>query len=164
MSSASSLAQAAALAAFTIDWAQFTPGSALLGGLLVGLAVAAFVLLSGRILGVSGIVGGLMSAQAPDRAWRWAFLGGLVSAGAVAAFLWPAGVWGAGPSMPMGTPTGLLVTAGLLVGVGTRYASGCTSGHGVCGLSRLSLRSLVATALFMASAMLTVFLMRHVLA
>jgi uncharacterized membrane protein YedE/YeeE len=160
MNTTETLAHAATPAVIAIDWAHFTPGSALLGGLLVGLAVAAFVLLSGRVLGVSGIAGGLMSAGAGDRAWRLSFLLGLLSAAGVAAWMSPP----AAASAAGGTPTGLLVAAGLLVGVGTRYASGCTSGHGVCGLSRLSLRSLVATALFMGSAMLTVFVMRHALA
>lgn len=141
----------------TIAWNDFTPLSAAVGGALVGLAAALLVLFCGRIAGISGILGGLLRPLRGDLGWRLAFLAGLLAAplayGLVAP--WPA------PRIDAGT--GLLVLAGVLVGLGTRYGSGCTSGHGVCGLSRLSLRSLAATAAFMAAGFATVFLVRHVL-
>ena len=142
-----------------IDWTHFTPGAALLGGVLIGLAAAALILVNGRIAGISGIVGGLFRPQRGEVGWRLAFVGGLLAAPLVYALLWaplPAARIEAGPL--------LIVLAGLLVGVGTRYGAGCTSGHGVCGLSRLSPRSLVATLTFMAVAIATVFVMRHVIA
>ena len=141
----------------TIDWPAFTPWAALAGGALIGAAAAMFVLLNGRIAGISGIVGGLLRPVRGDVAWRLAFVAGLVAAPmAHAAFAqWPR------PQIEAGY--GTLVLAGLLVGVGTRYAAGCTSGHVVCGLSRLSLRSFAATAVFMGAGFLTVFLMRHLL-
>ena len=140
-----------------IDWNHFTPWAALGGGLLLGLAAAAFILLHGRILGISGIVGGLIRPRRNDVAWRIAFvLGMLVAPGVYWLF--------AGATAPrVDAGWGAVVAAGLLVGVGTRYGSGCTSGHGVCGLSRLSPRSLVATLAFMGAGFLTVFLVRHVL-
>ena len=140
-----------------IDWNHFTPWSALAGGILLGLASALFVLLHGRILGISGIVGGLLRPKAGDTGWRLAFvLGMLVAPGVYWLF--------AGATAPrVDAGWGAVVAAGLLVGVGTRYGSGCTSGHGVCGLSRLSPRSLVATLAFMGAGFLTVFLVRHVL-
>lgn len=140
-----------------IDWAHFTPWSALAGGILLGLASALFVLLHGRILGISGIVGGLLRPKAGDTGWRLAFvLGMLVAPGVYWLF--------AGATAPrVDASWGAVVAAGLLVGVGTRYGSGCTSGHGVCGLSRLSPRSLVATLAFMGAGFLTVFLVRHAL-
>ncbi|CAN7682311.1 YeeE/YedE family protein [Variovorax paradoxus] len=141
----------------TIDWPAFTPWTALAGGVLVGAAAAMFVLLNGRIAGISGIVGGLLRPVRGDVAWRLAFVAGLVAAPMAYAVIapWPR------PQIDAGYVA--LVAAGLLVGVGTRYASGCTSGHGVCGLSRLSPRSLAATAVFMGAGFLTVFLMRHLL-
>lgn len=139
----------------TVDWNQFTPCSALGGGLLLGLASALFILLSGRILGISSIVGDLLRA---DRAWRFAFLAGLVVAPWVYAQFSPL------PAVHIDAGWTSLVVAGLLVGLGTRYGAGCTSGHGVCGLSRLSLRSLVATLSFMGTGFVTVFIVRHVLA
>ncbi len=138
-----------------IDWNHFTPWSALGGGLLLGLASALFILLSGRILGISSIVGDLLRA---DRAWRFAFLAGLVVSP------WVYAQFAALPPVQIDASWGTLIVAGLLVGLGTRYGAGCTSGHGVCGLSRLSLRSLVATASFMGVGFLTVFVVRHVLA
>jgi uncharacterized membrane protein YedE/YeeE len=141
----------------SLDWMAFTPGPALAGGLLIGLAAALLVLRAGRIAGISGIVGGLLRLAAGDRAWRLAFVGGLVAAPWVYLAV-------AGPSRPhVDASWGFVIAAGLLVGIGTRYGSGCTSGHGVCGLSRLSLRSLVATAVFMAAGFVTVALLRHVL-
>src|SRR5882672_5629667 len=128
-----------------IDWTAFTPRTALAGGLLIGIAASLLVLLNGRIAGISGIVGELLRPSRGDRAWRAAFLAGLIGAPAVysgfAAF----------PVVTIEAGYPLLIVAGLLVGVGTRYAGGCTSGHGVCGISRLSLRSLFATLAFMAA-------------
>lgn len=141
-----------------IDWTHFTPWAALAGGVLLGLASALFVLLNGRILGISGIVGGLLRPRAGDIGWRLAFLLGMLVA--------PGLYWlVVGPTQPrIDANWGMVVIAGLLVGVGTRYGSGCTSGHGVCGLSRMSPRSLVATLAFMGAGFVTVFLIRHVLA
>ena len=141
-----------------IDWTHFTPWAALAGGVLLGLASALFVLLNGRILGISGIVGGLLRPRTGDMGWRLAFVLGMLVA--------PGLYWlVVGPTQPRIDATwGMVVIAGLLVGVGTRYGSGCTSGHGVCGLSRMSPRSLVATLAFMGAGFVTVFLIRHVLA
>ena len=141
-----------------IDWTHFTPWAALAGGVLLGLASALFVLLNGRILGISGIVGGLLRPRAGDLGWRLAFVLGMLVA--------PGLYWlVVGPTQPrIDANWGMVVIAGLLVGVGTRYGSGCTSGHGVCGLSRMSPRSLVATMAFMGAGFVTVFLIRHALA
>jgi len=141
-----------------IDWLHFTPWTALAGGLLIGLAAASFILLSGRIAGISGILGGLLRPARGDVAWRLAFLGGLV----VAPLIWA--LVAAPPAMQIGAGKANLVVAGLLVGLGTRYGSGCTSGHGVCGISRLSPRSLAATLAFMLAGFVTVFVLRHVFA
>ena len=140
-----------------IDWLHFTPWTALAGGLLIGLAAASFILLSGRIAGISGILGGLMRPARGDVAWRLAFLAGLVAA----PLIWT--LMAAPPAVQISAGRGTLVVAGLLVGLGTRYGSGCTSGHGVCGIARLSPRSLVATLCFMAAGFLTVFVTRHIL-
>jgi len=142
----------------TVDWTHFTPWPALAGGLLIGLAAAAFVLVNGRIAGISGILAGLLRPVQGDVAWRVAFLAGLVAAPLAYALLAPL------PVVRIDADTGTLAAAGLLVGLGTRYGSGCTSGHGVCGLARLSPRSLVATVSFMAAGFATVFVLRHVLA
>ncbi|WP_457279279.1 YeeE/YedE family protein [Polaromonas sp. P5_D5] len=139
----------------TLDWNAFTPWSALAGGLLIGLAAAMFVLLNGRIAGISGILGGLLKPARSDMGWRVAFIAGLVGAP------WAYAAFSALPPVQVDAGYGLLVIAGLLVGVGTRYGAGCTSGHGVCGLSRLSPRSLVATVTFMATGFTVVFLVRH---
>ena len=139
----------------TLDWAHFTPWTSLAGGLLIGVAVAMFVLLNGRVAGVSGIVGGLVPARAGDIGWRFAFIGGLLVAPAVMRLAGPSVVPRIDASFPM------LVAAGLAVGIGTSYGSGCTSGHGVCGISRLSPRSLVATAAFMLAGMATVYAWRQ---
>jgi uncharacterized membrane protein YedE/YeeE len=150
-----------------IDWQHFTPWSSLAGGVMLGLAAALFVLLNGRILGISGILGGLRlrGHGAGDRAWRVSFLLGLLAA----PLLWMAGEgWGlAQPGMMIDAMVidadwGMLIAAGLLVGLGTRYGAGCTSGHGVCGLSRLSPRSLVATMAFMGAGFATVYVLRHI--
>ncbi len=143
----------------SIDWTHFTPWTSLAGGLLLGVASAAFILLSGRILGISGIVGGLLAPRRGDIGWRLAFVLGMLAAPATFAWLAPSGLL---PQPRIEAGWGLIVVAGLLVGFGTRYGSGCTSGHGVCGLSRLSPRSLVATIVFMAAGFATVFLIRHV--
>lgn len=142
----------------TIAWTAFTPWASLAGGVLLGIASAILVLARGRILGISGILGGLLAPRKGDAGWRIAFLLGLAVAPASFALLAPAGFPPA-PRIDAGTAT--LVAAGLLVGFGTRLGSGCTSGHGVCGLSRLSPRSLVATVAFMAAGFLTVFVVRH---
>jgi len=140
-----------------IDWNAFTPWPALAGGLLIGLAAAVLIRFAGRIAGISGIVGGLLRPVAGDRAWRLAFLAGLLAAPWVYALF-------AGPLMPsIDAGWGTLLAAGLLVGIGTRYGAGCTSGHGVCGLSRLSPRSAVATAVFLVAGFATVFVLRHLL-
>jgi uncharacterized membrane protein YedE/YeeE len=141
-----------------IDWNQFTPWASLIGGLLLGLSASLFILVNGRILGISGIVGGLLTPRAGDTSWRLAFVLGLVIAPSVYTLF-------AGPvlaTVDAGWAT--LIVAGLLVGVGTRYGAGCTSGHGVCGLSRLSPRSLVATLSFMGAGFAVVFVIRHLLA
>ena len=140
-----------------IDWNSFTPLSAVIGGVLIGLAAVMFALLNGRIAGVSGIVGGMLGSRAGDRAWRLAFVAGLIAAPLVYALA------GAAAPARIDADFPTLVIAGLLVGIGTRYGAGCTSGHGVCGLSRLSPRSLVATLCFMAAGFATVFVMRHLL-
>jgi uncharacterized membrane protein YedE/YeeE len=150
-----------------IDWQHFTPWSSLAGGVMLGLAAALFALLNGRILGISGILGGLRlrGHGAGDRAWRVSFLLGLLAA----PLLWMAGEgWGlAQPgllidAMVIDADWSMLIAAGLLVGLGTRYGAGCTSGHGVCGLSRLSPRSLVATMAFMGAGFATVYVLRHI--
>jgi len=140
-----------------IDWNAFTPWHALMGGALVGAAAALFVLLNGRIAGISGVLGGLLRPVKGDVAWRAAFVIGLIVAPLI--YL----LFGSPPKPRIDADFGALVLAGLLVGVGTRYGAGCTSGHGVCGLSRLSPRSLVATAAFMATGFATVFAIRHLL-
>jgi uncharacterized membrane protein YedE/YeeE len=142
----------------TIDWIHFRPWPALAGGLLIGLAASGFVLLNGRIAGISGILGGLLRPAQGDIAWRVAFLAGLIGAPLVYV------LFSALPEARIEAGDGTLVAAGLLVGLGARYGAGCTSGHGVCGLSRLSPRSLVATASFMLAGFATVFVLRHVFA
>jgi uncharacterized membrane protein YedE/YeeE len=138
-----------------IDWNVFTPWSALAGGVMIGIAAAMFVLLNGRIAGISGIVGGLLNPIPGDAAWRVSFVVGLVGAPLVYQ------QFAVTPPLQIDAGYGALVVAGLLVGLGTRYGSGCTSGHGVCGLSRLSVRSLAATAAFMGAGFATVFVLRH---
>lgn len=130
---------------------------ALAGGLLIGLAASLLILLNGRIAGISGIVGGLLNQQTSDLAWRIAFLAGLIIAPLV--YGWVHAL----PAVEIKASTATLLVAGLLVGIGTRYGSGCTSGHGVCGIARLSRRSIVATLVFMASGALTVYVTRHLL-
>ena len=141
----------------TIDWNAFTPWSALAGGALIGLAASLFALMAGRIAGVSGIASGLVRPVRGDIAWRVAFVAGLV----IAPLLYAAAV--TAPVVRIESSMPLLIAGGLLVGWGSRYGSGCTSGHGVCGLSRLSPRSLAATLTFMGAGFATVFVLRHVL-
>ena len=141
----------------SIDWNHFTPLASLAGGALIGIAAAMFVLLNGRIAGISGVLGGLLRPSKGDIGWRAAFVLGLV--GAPSVYL----LFTSPPHPQIDAGYGTLVLAGLLVGLGTRYGSGCTSGHGVCGLSRLSPRSLVATGAFMGAGFATVFVVRHLL-
>lgn len=140
-----------------IDWLHFTPWASLAGGILIGLAATLLLLANGRVAGISGILGGLLRPARGDIAWRVAFLAGL--------FLAPL-VWLTLRAMPpaqIDHAPALVAGAGLLVGLGTRFGSGCTSGHGVCGIARLSPRSLTATACFMVAGIVTVFVVRHVL-
>lgn len=141
-----------------IDWAHFTPGGSLLGGIVLGLAAAIFILLNGRILGISGILGGLISPRLGDIGWRISFFLGMAAAPTLFSWSAPAGFL---PAPRIDASYAVVVVAGLMVGLGTRYGSGCTSGHGVCGLSRLSPRSLVATLTFMCAGFATVFVARH---
>lgn len=137
---------------------DFTPLSALLGGALVGLSASLFLLTHGRVAGISGIYGGILRMASSDRALRLAFIGGLLLSGIVVRFVYPAAfetAWTA--------PLPVALVAGLLVGFGTQLGNGCTSGHGVCGISRLSARSLVATGTFMAAGIATTFIVRHVI-
>ena len=140
-----------------IDWLHFTPWASLAGGILIGLATALLLLANGRVAGISGILGGLLRPARGDVAWRVAFVAGL--------FLAPI-VWLTLRAMPpaqIDHSPALLAAGGLLVGIGTRFGSGCTSGHGVCGIARLSPRSLLATACFVGAGFVTVFVVRHVL-
>ena len=141
----------------SIAWNAFTPASAVIGGAIIGVAVALFVTLNGRIAGVSGILGGLARPQAGDISWRVAFVAGLIAA----PLAW--GLLAALPDIRVDTSYPVLVAAGLLVGVGTRYGGGCTSGHGVCGVSRASPRSIAATVAFMAAGFATVYVVRHLI-
>lgn len=142
-----------------IDWTHFTPWLSLGGGLMLGLASALFILVNGRILGISGILGGLLTPLKGDMGWRIAFLLGMAAAPLVASFVFPQAL--SAPRVDAGLTT--LVAAGLLVGFGTRLGSGCTSGHGVCGLSRLSPRSLVSTLTFMGLGFTVVYIARHLI-
>jgi uncharacterized membrane protein YedE/YeeE len=139
----------------TIDWNSFTPAGSLAGGLLIGLAAGLFVLLNGHIAGISGIVGGLIKPRRGDIAWRISFIGGIVVAPIIYSIFFDV------PKVRIDADSGTLILAGLIVGLGTRFGSGCTSGHGVCGISRLSVRSVVATLIFMLTGFITVFLVRH---
>ena len=143
-----------------IDWLHFTPGSSLLGGVLLGLAAGALFLNSGRILGITGILEGVLQPKCDDSPWRFAFLLGLLAAPLAAKLILPADLLHV-PRIDASWP--VLVVAGLWVGFGTRWGAGCTSGHGICGLSRLSVRSLVATLSFMGTGFVTVYVIRHLL-
>ncbi|PWB34145.1 YeeE/YedE [Pseudomonas sp. SDI] len=140
----------------SIDWNGFTPWISLSGGALIGLAVSVFALANGRIAGISGLLGSLMQFNSEGWSEKALFLLGLL----LAPLLW--GLFAVLPDIEIDAEWPALVIAGLLVGLGTRYGSGCTSGHGVCGVSRLSPRSLVATLCFMAAGFTTVYVMRHV--
>ena len=140
----------------TIDWTSFTPGPALAGGILLGIAAALYVLINGRILGISGILGGLIGPKKSDWLWRASFILGLLTAP-----LWGKYVLQMSTTTVIDADYITLIVAGLLVGFGARYGSGCTSGHGICGLSRLSPRSLLATLTFMGCGFLVVYLVRH---
>ncbi|MBR8222254.1 YeeE/YedE family protein [Burkholderia ambifaria] len=139
-----------------LDALHFTPWLSLAGGVLIGLAAAWLVAFNGRIAGISGIVGGLFTAGAAERDWRGAFVAGLIAAPLMMR------IAGAAVTPQVDAGWGELLAAGLLVGIGTRYAGGCTSGHGVCGVSRGATRSIVATAVFMVAGFATVFVRRHV--
>ncbi|QWD99546.1 YeeE/YedE family protein [Polynucleobacter sp. JS-Mosq-20-D10] len=141
-----------------IDWLAFTPGPAFLGGILLGLAAALFVILHGRILGISGIISGLLSPKEGDIHWRLSLVLGLLSAPILVSLF-----FGLHTITVIDADWITIIVAGVLVGFGANYGSGCTSGHGVCGLSRLSPRSLAATLSFMSAGFLIVFLIRHVL-
>lgn len=139
----------------TVDYAHFTPVQSLAGGLLIGCAAVLFLLFNGRIAGVSGILGGLLRPAHGDLAWRAAFVGGLVLSPVL--FI----LFGSLPEARVAADVPMLIAAGLLVGIGTRYGSGCTSGHGICGLARRSPRSVMATAAFMFAGFVTVYIIRH---
>ena len=141
-----------------IDWLSFTPIPSLLGGIILGVAAALYVLLHGRILGISGIVSGLLHPKLADSAWRLSLVLGLISAPFLAALF-----FGIIPVVEIDSGWLAIVIAGLLVGFGAQYGSGCTSGHGICGLSRLSPRSLVATLAFMSAGFVIVFIIRHMI-
>jgi uncharacterized membrane protein YedE/YeeE len=143
-----------------IDWLHFTPGSSLLGGILLGSAAGVLFLNSGRILGITGILEGLFKPTRVDSPWRLTFLLGLFASPLVAKLMLPADLLHA-PRIDANWA--MVIVAGLLVGFGTRWGAGCTSGHGICGLSRLSVRSLVATLSFMGTGFITVFVIRHLL-
>ena len=141
----------------TIDWTNFTPWTSLAGGLLIGLATVIFLIVNGRIAGISGIVGGLVKPKKGDISWCVAFVSGLVLSPLAYALVLTL------PKVQVEADYYVLIVAGLLVGIGTRYGSGCTSGHGVCGLSRRSPRSLVATLAFMLAGFVTVYIVRHLI-
>jgi uncharacterized membrane protein YedE/YeeE len=136
----------------------FTPASALIGGALIGLAASALLWFDGKVAGISGIIGGLLRPTRGDVGWRGAFVAGLLAGGVLLRVVLPSAF-----TISVEEPLPLILAAGFLVGLGTRLGNGCTSGHGVCGVSRGSVRSLVATATFMATGALTVFVVRHVL-
>jgi uncharacterized membrane protein YedE/YeeE len=140
----------------TIDWTSFTPWASLSGGVIIGIAAAMFILLNGRIAGISGILGGLLIPKKGDVLWRALFVIGMVLAPTAWLLTGPL------PEMQIDAGYPLLIIAGLIVGISTRYGSGCTSGHGVCGISRLSPRSIVATLAFMFTGFVTVYIVRHV--
>ncbi|MBN0979491.1 YeeE/YedE family protein [Pseudomonas hygromyciniae] len=142
----------------SIDWVNFTPWSSLGGGALIGLAASLFVLVNGRIAGISGLIGSVMQLSSEGWKEKALFLLGLL----LAPLLW--GAFTVLPEIAISAEWPTLIIAGLLVGVGTRYGSGCTSGHGVCGISRLSARSITATMCFMFAGFATVYIIRHVVA
>ncbi|OAT34801.1 YeeE/YedE family protein [Proteus myxofaciens] len=138
-----------------IDWVHFSPLSSAIGGLMIGVAATILLIFNGRIAGISGILGEVLSKKQQGNGWRWAFLAGMLVAPALFYMINE-------PLLPVIDASPLmLIIAGLLVGVGTRLANGCTSGHGICGLARLSRRSIIAVIIFMATAFITVYLQRH---
>ena len=141
-----------------INWLEFTPGPALLGGVILGLAAAIYVHLHVRILGISGIISGLFTPKSGDVSWRLSVILGLLSAP-----LWAAVLFEIHPIQVIDASWSAIVVAGLLIGFGAVYGSGCTSGHGICGLSSLSPRSMVATLSFMLAGFITVFVIRHMI-
>lgn len=141
----------------SMDWPAFTPWASLAGGILIGAAASILILFNGKIAGISGIVGGLLHPQRGDIGWRIAFVAGLLGAPLIYQFI------SESPAIQIDAGNGALIAAGLLVGVGTRYGAGCTSGHGVCGVSRLSPRSLVATLTFMAAGFAATYVVRHLM-
>ena len=141
-----------------INWLEFTPGPALLGGVILGLAAALYVHLHGRILGISGIISGLFTPKSGDVSWRLSVILGLLSAP-----LWAAVLFEMHPIQVIDASWAAIVVAGLLIGFGAVYGSGCTSGHGICGISSLSPRSMVATLSFMLAGFITVFVIRHMI-
>ncbi|MCS5711480.1 YeeE/YedE thiosulfate transporter family protein [Candidatus Berkiella aquae] len=140
-----------------IDWENFTPWLSLLGGVLIGIATSLLLLVNGKIAGISGILGGLLRLPRGDMSWRILFLLGMISAPIFYRFII------GDPTINIEADWLMNIIAGIFVGIGTRISSGCTSGHGVCGLSRLSLRSLIATLTFMCIGIITVFIVRHIL-
>jgi hypothetical protein len=142
-----------------IDWTNFTPEMSLIGGLALGISATIYILINGKIMGISGIVGGMVSPKSGDLLWRITFLLGMLASPLLLKLIVPNGyVFTARIDANIGE----IILAGLLVGIGTRYGSGCTSGHGICGLARLSPRSMVATLSFMLSGFVTVYIMRHI--
>jgi len=141
-----------------INWLEFTPGPALLGGVILGLAAALYVHLHGRILGISGIISGLFTPKSGGVSWRLSVILGLLSSP-----LWAAVLFEMHPIQVIDASWAAIVVAGLLIGFGAVYGSGCTSGHGICGLSSLSPRSMVATLSFMLAGFITVFVIRHMI-
>lgn len=137
---------------------NFTPLASLLGGILIGLSASAMLLCSGKVAGISGILGGLLPPTRTDAMWRACFVGGLIAGGLALNLLFPGKL-----QIGIVRSTGSMVVAGLAVGYGTRFANGCTSGHGVCGIGRLSIRSMAATATFMATGALAVYVIKHLL-
>lgn len=139
----------------TVNMLHFTPWPAFAGGVLIGLAAAILILMNGRIAGISGILGGLLRPNQDDIGWRLTFIAGLILAPLIY------GVFHALPDIQVDASDGMLIFAGLSVGIGTRYGSGCTGGHGICGISRLSPRSITATFIFIAIGFIIVYLLRH---
>lgn len=140
-----------------IDWQHFTPWASLSGGLLIGLSTTLLLLTTGKIAGISGIVGGLLNWPKADKLWRLFFLVGMLIAPIAYQLLFHS------PTINIDANWIVIIIAGLLVGFGTRYSGGCTSGHGICGISRLSARSIAATLLFILAGMSTVYIVRHTL-
>ncbi|MDR2016537.1 MAG: YeeE/YedE family protein [Burkholderiales bacterium] len=138
-----------------INWEQFTPWASFIGGAIIGLSASLLILINGRVAGISGIVGGLLTSPKKQDVWRYFFIAGLLLSPVLYKLM------AGSPSVHYPSNGLVLIVAGLLVGFGSRLGSGCTSGHGICGLSRLSRRSLVATLIFMATAAITVYIARH---